>query len=170
LAAHNNNLIAPDAEFALTLQPSLVRARALAALGYLLEGHPDRCAALSLGPYTIVRALCLYSMGRTGEAGRIADSLRVAFNTATVADSTFNRVGTARGLAEYAAWTGNATDALMWLERAYDISPVGEDLQVLQSVIYDRVRDDQHFKLGLEKLRTTIYARVQRAKADAGRE
>jgi serine/threonine-protein kinase len=170
LAAHRNNLIAPDAEFALTLQPSLVRARALAALGYLLEGHADRCAALSLGPYAIVRALCFYSMGRTGEAERIADSLRVAFKTAAVGDSTFNRVGTARGLAEYSAWTGNAVDALSWLERAYEISPVGEDLQVIESGIYDRVRNDARFKSGLEKLRTTIYARVQRAKVDAGRE
>jgi TolB-like protein/tetratricopeptide (TPR) repeat protein len=170
LAGRRNDLITPDAEVAVKLQPSLMRARALQALGDLLDGHPDRCAALDLGPYVVVRALCLHSMGRTRDAVRIADSLRVAFNAAGIGDSTFNIVGAARGLAEYSAWTGNAEESLKWLERAYEISPVGEDLQVLDSGIYDRVRNDAHFTSGLQRIHTKIYARVQRERVNAGRE
>ena len=85
----------------------------------------------------------------------------------TACTSSFSSVLAARGLAEYYAWTGNAEESLTWLERAYAVSPVGEDFQVIASVLYDKVRNDPRFQAGLQRVRTEIYDRVQRARRGA---
>jgi hypothetical protein len=50
------------------------------------------------------------------------------------------------------------------LERAYAISPEGEDFTVIASGLYDKVRNDPRFKAGLPRVRTQIYDRVRRAR------
>ena len=160
LAGRRYELIEPNAAEALALAPSLTRARAFQALGDLLSEAPNRCVAMQLGAYAAIRALCLNALGRANEAAQIADSLRKAFSSAINGDTTFNAVAAARGLAEYSAWTGNADEAIHWLERAYDISPVGEDPQVIDSSIYDKVRNDDRFKSGLQKIHERILERV----------
>ncbi len=168
LAARRYHVAAQEAARALALEPSLMRARAFQALSDLLSGRTDGCATLSLGPYAAVRAMCLHSLGRLGEAARIADSLRAAFTLETVGDSIFNPVIAAGGLAEYYAWSGNAGESLTWLERAYTMSPEGEDYTVIASGIYDKVRNDARFDAGLQRVRTQIYARIQRARLAVG--
>lgn len=137
------------------------------ALSDLLSGHAERCATQSLGPYVGVRAICLHSLGRLREAARIADSLRAAFTAGTVGDSTFSPVLAARGLAEYYAWTGHAEGSLAWLERAYALSPEGEEFRVIASGLYDKVRNDPRFKAGLQRIYSQIYDRVRRARLGA---
>jgi len=112
--------------------------------------------------------MCLHSLGRLREAARITDSLRAAFTPETGGDSIFNPVIAAGGLAEYYAWTGNAGESLAWLERAYAMSPEGEDYTVIASGIYDKVRNDARFDAGLQRVRTQIYARIQRARLAVG--
>jgi len=155
---------AQEAARALALEPGLMLARADEALGDLLSGSAARCATLSLGPYVGVRAMCLHSLGRVRDAAQIADSLGAAFTAGTVGDSIFSPTIAARGLAEYYAWTGNAEESLAWLERAYALSPGGEDFRVIDSGIYDKVRNDPRFKAGLQRARTQIYDRVRRAR------
>ena len=151
----------------MALEPGLMRAHEIQALADLLSGNADLCAALSLGPYVGVRAMCLHSLGRVREAGQIADSLRAAFTAGAGGDSAFSPVIAARGLAEYYAWTGNAEESLAWLERAYALSPEGEDFRVLASGLYDKVRNDPRFQAGLQRARTQIYDRVRRARLAA---
>jgi hypothetical protein len=136
-------------------------------LGDLLSGHAGRCARLSLGPYVGVQAMCLHSLGRVREAAHVTDSLRAAFAAGTVGDS-ISPVIAARGLAEYCAWTGHAEESLAWLERAYALSPMGEDFHVLASGLYDKVRNDPRFKAGLQRARGRIYDKVQRARLRVG--
>jgi len=102
-------------------------------------------------------------LGRVREAALTADSLRAAFKAGTAGDSSFSPVLAARGLAEYSAWTGSAEQSLAWLERAYAISPEGEDLRIIASGLYDKVRNEPRFKAGLQLARTHIYDRVRRA-------
>jgi len=168
LAARRYDVAAQEAERVVALEPSLVAGRALQGLGNLLSGHPDRCATLGLGPYVGVRAMCLHSLGKVGEAARLADSLHAAFAAGATHDSAFSPVLAARGLAEYYAWTGDARQALTWLERAYAISPEGEFLGLIATGIYDRVREDPRFKAGLERERIRIYDRVRRARREVG--
>src|SRR2546422_8697325 len=65
--------------------------------------------------------------------------------------------------AEYSAWTGSAEESLAWLERAYAISPEGEDWRIIASGLYDKVRNDPRFRAGLQRARTQIYDRVRGA-------
>jgi len=164
LAARRYDVAAREAARALALEPNLMWARAQHALGDLLSGNADRCAALSLGPYAGVRAMCLHSLGRVREAAHITDSLRASLTAGTAGDSIFSPALTARGVAEYYAWTGNVEQSLAWLERAYSFSPIGEDFRVIASGIYDKVRADPRFQAGLQQTRTQIYERVQQAR------
>ncbi len=169
LTARRYDVAAREAERALALEPGLIKAREQQAVAALLSGNAHRCATLPVGPYLAVRAMCLYSLGKVRQAAQIADSLRAAFSTGTVADSNFRPVIVARGLAEYYAWTGNAGESLAWLERAYAISPEGEDFSLLGSGIYDKIQNDPRFKTGLQRVHTEVYERVQRARVAAGR-
>ena len=164
LAARRYDVAAQEAARVLALEPGLIRARELLAVADLLSGHADRCATPSLGPYVGVRAMCLHSLGRLREAAQIADSLRAAFTAGTAGDSLFGSVLAARGLAEYYGWTGNAEESIAWLERAYVLSPTGEYFQSIASGLYDKVRNDPRFQAGLQRARTEIYDRVQRAR------
>jgi eukaryotic-like serine/threonine-protein kinase len=170
LAGRRYDVAQREAARAVALEPSLVAPRMYQALGDLLSGNPDRCALASLGPYVGVRAMCLHSLGRVREAAQIADSLRAALKAGTAGDSSFSPVLAMRGLAEYSAWTGSAEESLAWLERAYAISPEGEDFRIIASGLYDKVRNDPRFKAGLQRAHTQIYDRVRRAELAVGRK
>ena len=161
-AARRHDMASQEAERALVLEPSLVKAREQQALGDLLANRPARCTAQQLGPYVALRAMCLFSMGKVAEAAQIADSLRAVFTAGSAGDSSVSPVVVARGLAEYYAWTGTPGEALQWLERAYAISPEGEDFTVLASGLYDKVRDDPRFRSGLQRIHVQVYDRIKR--------
>jgi hypothetical protein len=90
---------------------------------------------------------------------QIADSLRATLKAPSASDSSFSPVPITRGLAEYSAWTGSVEASLAWLERAYAVSPEGEDWRSIASGLYDKVRNDPRFQAGLQRARTRIYAR-----------
>ena len=164
LATRRYDVAAQEAGRALALEPTLMFAHAQQVLGDLLTGHVERCdTRRRLDPYVGVRAMCLYSLGRVREAVQLADSLGAAFRSGTAGDSSFSPVFAARGLAEYYAWTGDAEQSRTWLERAYALSPEGEDFRALASGIYDKVRADPRFQAGLQKIRAQSYERVQQA-------
>ena len=162
LAGRRYDVVAREAARAVVLEPSLEAARMYEALGDLLSGHPDRCAQASLGAYVSVRAMCLYTLGRAREAGQIVDSLSSVFKRGMRGDSASSPVIAARGLAEYYAWIGNSAESFAWLERAYAISPEGEDLRIVASGLYDKVRNDPAFRSGLERTHANIWAMVRR--------
>ena len=163
LGARHYEVATQDAERLLALEPGLMDARQLEAVGELLSGHADRCAALRLGPYAGEQAVCLQALGNQSAATRIVDSLRAVLGTRTVMDSSFSPVLAARGLARYAAWVGNADESLRFLERAFTLSPIAEDLQSISSGLYDKVRNDPRFAAGMARIRAQIYDRVRRA-------
>jgi tetratricopeptide (TPR) repeat protein len=170
IAASNMTLVAGDvtgsrqeADRVLALEPGLARARELQALDDLLLKQFERCLTVEPGPGSLSRAMCLHSMGRVGEAETAVGALRAAY-TAT-SGSGSGAVGPARGLARYYAWTGNAAESLAWLERVYAISPEGEDLVVIASGIYDKVRKDPRFSAGLARIHTQIHERIERERS-----
>ncbi|HET9706867.1 MAG TPA: hypothetical protein VFP39_01050, partial [Gemmatimonadales bacterium] len=168
LAARRYDVAAREAGRAAALEPGLAKAREQQAVADLLSGEADRCATLNLGPNVGVRAMCLHSLGRVREAVQLADSLRAAFTAGTVGDSLYSPVIAARGLAQYYGWTGNVEQSIAWLDRAYALSPEGENFQVIDSGIYDKVRNDPRFQAELQRIRTQIYNRVRRAKINSG--
>jgi TolB-like protein/tetratricopeptide (TPR) repeat protein len=156
LGARHYDVAAQHAARALLLEPGLMDARHLQALADLLSGHAERCAGMDLGPFPAERALCVRALGDTLTATRIVDSLR---SKGAVGD-----VLGARGLAEYDAAAGKATESLAWLEQAYTYSPVGEDPQTIASGLYDHVRNDPRFIAGVKRIRAHIFDRVQSAR------
>jgi serine/threonine-protein kinase len=165
LSQHRYSFAAQEAERVLALEPGIVRARTYEAMAELLAGQADRCLRHDLGPYIVMRALCLHSLGRAQEAVRIVDSVSAAFLAGTAGDTMFSPGLAAQGLAEYYAWTGDASQSLAWLERTYAISPVGEDQRILDSGLYDKVMNDPRFQAGLQRIHSQIYDRVRRAQA-----
>ena len=159
-----------EADRTLALEPGLLRARELQAMSDILSHAFDRCLALDLGPYSSAHAMCAYSLGRVREAEQAVDSLRAAFAAGSRPDADFSPVVLARSLSEYYGWTGNAEQSLLWLERAYAISPEGGDLHLIATGLYGKVRDDPRFKAGWQRIRTQIHERVQRARAQPGRQ
>ena len=167
LGARRYDVAQQEAARALALEPNLMRARASQALADLLSGNPDQCLTRDLGPYIAIRAICRHVLAQHREAAQIVDSLRRAFTGSRAADSSLVPVLTARGLAEYYAWTGDAAESLAWLERAFAFSPTGEDLRLVDSGLYDKVREDPRWKAGFKRIQQQVYDRVQRARREA---
>ena len=168
LAAGRHATARQEADRALALEPGLVRARELQGLADLLLNEFERCVALDLGPNSGARAMCRYSLGRVREAEQDVDSLRASFMSPAPGDPGFSRVLPARALARYYAWSGNAEQSLAWLERVYAISPEGEDLVIIASGVYDKVRNDPRFQAGLQRIRAQIWERARRDRARGG--
>jgi serine/threonine-protein kinase len=161
LGARRYDIAAREAERAVALEPGLMLPRAVQGLALLLLGDVSRCATISMGPDAGVRAMCLYALGRKRESAAIIDSLQGLLTANRAGDSVYSAVIAMRGIATYNAWTGNAEQALAWLERAYEVSPEGEDFRVIDSGIYDPVRNDPRFRDGLERLRAQVYSRFR---------
>jgi serine/threonine-protein kinase len=152
------------AKIATTLEPRQIRSRAVEARALLLSGRADECANLSLGPHRVLRATCLDAMGRE-EDGRaiIADVLSdLRSNSMTQAAAGYSLVITYEDLAIDFAWRGDAKKALEWAALAYGKSPVGLEIRVLESGLFDAVRDDPRFAQTIDEIRGGLYDRVRR--------
>ncbi len=147
-----------------TIEPRLIRGRAIEARALLLSGRADECTNLSLGPHRILRATCLDAMGRESEGRTIvADVLsNLRSNAMRQADHGYSLVVTYEDLAVDFAWHGDAKKALEWAALAYGKSPVGIEIRVLESELFDPVRDNPEFARTIAEIRSGIYERVRR--------
>jgi hypothetical protein len=109
-------------------------------------------------------------MGRGEEAAAIVDSVRAALETGTIEDEVFNEVVRLNDLAVHYAWLGDPDESLRWLERAYQHSPSGVDTRVLDSSLFDRVRNLGGFEQEVERIQSRVWDRVKAAGAAAYRE
>jgi TolB-like protein/tetratricopeptide (TPR) repeat protein len=164
LAARRYDVAEREASRAAAFEPSLMVARGQQAIGRLLSGHADSCLALSLGPYVGRRAMCLHSLGRDREAAQLADSLRLATSRGRAPDPTFGPAIARRNLAEYFAWNGRVEESVTWMERAFAVSPLGNDFRLSASGLYDKVRADPRFQASLERAQSRAHGRVERAR------
>jgi TolB-like protein len=150
-----------EARIARALEPGFPSPRRQEARALLLLGRHDECAAMDVGPYLPLRAMCLHAAGDTAEARVIIDSLAAAVN-AGVADLPLHAGALAGEVAEYHAWLGDVERTLHWLERSAALSPTSQFI-VTETATYARVRADPHFRAELDRIRRGIRARVERA-------
>jgi len=154
-----------SAKLATTLEPRIFRSRAIEARALLLNGNPQRCANMSLGPHRVLRATCLKLSGRSDEADAIiAETLAEIRNKALKVDGT-TEVVIFEDLAVYHAYRGDPENALFWTARAYAASPAGLEIRVLESALFDKVRDDPDFSASVAAIRGNLYNRVRRDSA-----
>ncbi|MDX1404589.1 MAG: hypothetical protein R3192_08625 [Woeseiaceae bacterium] len=151
-------------KIATTLEPRQIRSRANEARALLLSGRADECASLSLGPHRVLRATCLDAMGRTAEARAIIDEVLVDLRSKAITQAApgYSLVITYEDLAVDFAWKGDARKALEWAALAYGKSPLGLEIRVLESELFDKVRNDAEFARTIEQIRSGIYNRVRR--------
>jgi len=158
LHLHEYDLAVEAALAALAIEPELMLPRSIAARAMLLSGRADECVDLDLGPHSVLRATCLEELGSTREANRLVDS-----TVAAIADGPppgFTNVLTFEDLAAYYAWRGQRDSSLIWLRRAFQLSPTGVDNRVLWSGLFNDLRSDPVFNDQLVETRSGIWRRV----------
>ncbi|HUH13133.1 MAG TPA: hypothetical protein VMK65_08480, partial [Longimicrobiales bacterium] len=142
------------ARWALELEPDLTRPRATAALALILLGRAGECLEMELGQYAALRAICLREAGQARQAETLIDSL-AALGRAGGAVSPSH-------MAAYHAHTGDPGRALEWVERAFARAPDGVDYRMVQSGIFDPVRQDRRLTRRIAELREGVWRRVER--------
>ena len=152
---------------ALTLAPSLPLPNTLAAYAELLLGNPENCVDWAIDGSPAVLAMCRYSLGQETEAQRTMDSIQAAIESSGVGSSDRAAWIPYRDLATYYAWAGDADRALVWLERAFAISPNGVDYRILNSAVYDGARRDPAFQRELNRLLREATDRLRRERRAA---
>lgn len=141
-------------------QPELVLGRAIGARAQLLKGQAEVCVAAELGPHDVIRATCLWQIGRRDEASAIVDSVRTELENGTLDVARFSRVTRLEDLAIHYAWLGDAEEALIWVRQAYAASPTGVETRLYESALFDPLRDDQDFVDAVDTLRRDRWERV----------
>jgi TolB-like protein/tetratricopeptide (TPR) repeat protein len=147
-----------------TIEPRLIRGRAIEARALLLSDRADECANLALGPHRVLRATCLDAMGRKADGRAIVAEVLsdLRSNSMRQAHDGYSLVVMYEDLAVDYAWRGDAKKALEWAALAYGKSPVGIEIRVLESELFDPVRDDPEFARTIAEIRSGIYERVRR--------
>ena len=150
------------------LAPSLMLTRALQGRALLLAGRSSDCLDIPLGPHAAIRAMCLHAQGEEGAAAAIVDSVSsVVEDEEEGPEHQLTHVARAEDLATYYAWIGDPVQSMQWVIEAYARSPTGIEPNVLGSVLFDAVRDDQNFSVALDGVRSQIWERVQAARDNA---
>jgi TolB-like protein/tetratricopeptide (TPR) repeat protein len=151
-----------SAQLATTLEPRIFRSRAIEARALLLSGNPQRCASLALGPHRVLRATCLKIAGRSAEADAIIEDVLADIRDKNLQVDGATEVVVFEDLAVYYAYRGDVENALFWSARAYAESPAGLEVRVLESELFDRVRDDTEFSTSISAIRGDLLDRVRR--------
>jgi tetratricopeptide (TPR) repeat protein len=162
LGARQYDLALEEARRARAFDPHDQIAEMLQGNALLLMGVAETCAELGLGPWLGTKAICLHEVGRTAEGRALADSLAGMLNRGEYAI-----VPQFAALAGYAAWLGDAAGSVAWLQRAAEISPMIHYWH-LESGLFDRVRRDSTFLIGLSRIERGIRARVAEARRELG--
>lgn len=151
-----------ESKVATALEPGLARSRAIEARALLLSGRAERCTNLSLGPHRVLRATCLEAAGRGLEARRIIEKVLAEVRDDSLKERGFSPVITYEDLAVDYAWRGDAKKAMEWAALSYGLSPVGMEIRVLESALFDSVRGNQEFDRTIKEIRSELYNRVRR--------
>jgi len=151
-----------SAKMATALEPRIFRSRAIEARALLLHGNPQRCAGMPLGPHQVLRATCMKLSGRSAEADVIIEDTLEDIRNKTLRVNGSTDVVVFEDLAVYYALRGEVENAMFWSARAYAASPAGLEIRVLESALFDKVRDDPVFAESIAGIRGDLYARVRR--------
>jgi TolB-like protein len=146
---------------ATALEPRMIRGRVLEARSMLLSGRAVECANMILGPHRVLRATCLIANGQNVEAEKILNRVLEDIRNGEANSSGYTEVTTYEDLAVHYAQLGNPEMSLSWVVRAYSVSPTGIEPRLLNSALFETVRDDKNFRASVEAIQNNLYDRVQ---------
>ncbi|HUE84893.1 MAG TPA: protein kinase [Vicinamibacterales bacterium] len=152
------------------LQSGLGLAHALEAWATLLLGAPERCVSAGTGPYVAARASCLHAVGRTAEGRALIDSVRHTIPTVGSETRDYNAAVFMSEVALYWAWVGEADSVAVWMGRAFEHSPSAIDFRLIDSGIFDGVRENPVLKAAQLRIRDATERRFRDQIAIAERQ
>jgi serine/threonine-protein kinase len=155
LGARRHDIAIAENRRALALEPGFAGGNAIEALAHVLDGQPARCLELDLATFPETRAICLRAVGRAAEATALIDSTVTAYQA-----GSYDRIFQMGITAGYYAQMADATRTVQWLERAFAVSPLGFDFRVIDSKLFDPVRNDPQFRAAWSRIREQIHQRV----------
>lgn len=161
LAARRYDDARSAAHRATVLQAGLGLAHALEAWATLLLGDPGRCLSAGTGPYVGALASCLEAVGRTTEARALMDSVQRAMSPARSDGRDYNEAVFLSEIALYWAWVGEADSVAVWMGRAFEHSPSAIDFRLIDSGIFDGVRESPVFKAAQLRIRDATERRLR---------
>ena len=164
IAAGRYEVAIREAQRGIALQPTLVgRFRFYEALAHLLDMKPDTCLEV-LGESTSsgLRAMCQHSRGEVARSMEMLDSFKSALGSASE-PSNRQEMLSYRDIAMFYAWIGEVDETLDWLDRAFLWSHNAVEFRLIDSAIFDEVREDSSFRSGLERIRTRMRERLLEA-------
>jgi serine/threonine-protein kinase len=155
LGARRHDIAIAENRRALALEPGFVGGHAIEALALVVDGQAPRCLELDLASFPETRAICLRAAGRTEEAGALIDSTVAAYQ-----GGRYPRIFQIGIVAGYYAQAADVPRTVQWLERAFAVSPLGFDFRVIDSKLFDPVREDPQFRAALTRIREQTRQRV----------
>ena len=149
-----------ESRAAYEIQNQLLLAKAFEGRALALTGRAKECLAIDFGVYDLVRALCLHADGQVDEAMRVVTDAEQQLEIEGSPNADYTAELLAQDLASYYGMTGDPTAALRWIEFAYDLSPAGVDIRILDSALFDPVRSDVRFAQVIEAAHLIARERV----------
>ncbi len=154
LAARRYDLAIREASLASIRDPNFVGWRVIEGLAHAFAGRPRQCVEMKLDRFGgAVTAICLHLAGDSALARQAIDSVEAQSMEGPLGIYTMGFVGA------YYAVLGNATKALEWLGKAYAVSPVAFDFRLIQSPLFDKIRDQPEFQRGMATINARVRAR-----------
>lgn len=150
------------ARIATALEPRIARGKAIEARSHLLNGDPENCTSLLPAAYRVLRATCLAAAGHQQDAEMIIDRILDEMADGRKREPGYTEVVNYEELAIYYGYTGNAEKAQEYVMLAFAASPAGIESRVLDSPLFDPVRNDANFRNAVAALRVELYERVRR--------
>jgi serine/threonine protein kinase/tetratricopeptide (TPR) repeat protein len=158
-------LAVAEAREAYRLEEQLDVARAFEGRALALMGRGAECLEIEFGVYELVRALCLHSLGRQREARELALAAARALTSTGINEPEHLDEVVFQDLVSYYGFIGDADNATRWLRLAFDLSPAGVEERILQSALFDPVRDDPEFAAAVIEVKADARLRVSRERA-----
>ena len=126
----------------------------------MLAGRLEECLAVDFGPHDVVRATCLHQLGREAAATAIIDSVVGELDREIAVDARYTNVNSLADLACHYAWVGDGASMLFWLDRAFEVSPMGVWGRILKTRLFTRVRNIPSTARNLNVLEASVWPRV----------
>ena len=157
-----------ESRAALQHEPAMVFATAAQGRALALLGRGDECLDLDLGVYDAVRAICLQSIGQEEDARAVATQAASSLDAGGMANSLYSGEVVAADLAAYYGYVGDAEEALHWIDVAFELSPAGVDVRILDSALFQPLGDDEAFRTELARIRQDARARMNYQRTESG--
>ena len=152
-AANRWDVVLTQARHARALAGPLTLPTAWEATALFKTNRAEECVKLALGPWRAFHATCLRALHRSAEEKALIDSLLQETERDGV--TWLN----AWGFTMYYATTGNAEEWARWFMLGVERSPEVYFTQIINSNLYDPIRNSPLFEPTLQRARETIRQR-----------